>query len=122
MDTTKALTWQQLADFCLTLTDEQKNYPISIVGEERGMKLTGTAICATDYVNPSGEGIEPIEVYTREIEDYKNGDSQFEPSFESIDDLQSEIVFPKGRPVLLIDGVGMATYEDLYPEKKENAN
>lgn len=92
-------TFEDLKTFVNSLSQSQLYSPIYIVGEERGFPLTGVCVCSQDYINPSGEGIEPRA-------DYLPG-GQFAEDDEAKEILETEkIVCIKGQPFLLIDNLG----------------
>jgi hypothetical protein len=81
------LTWYQLKKFCNNLTGKQLGKKVLIWGEKAGYTASGKFIVPEDYINPSGDGVEPISFY------------KDEPELLA----EEDIIIEKGHPVLLID-------------------
>lgn len=56
-------TYQDLQDFLATLSPEQLAQKIRFWGDLIGGTVENVTIFQEDYINPSGEGIEPISAY-----------------------------------------------------------
>ena len=82
----KIETWADLKEFANSLSDEQLDNPVIWWGDERGGKFSSADTLKEDYVNESGEGVEPIYLY--------KGDEDFE---------NIQVVLKKGTPILQDD-------------------
>lgn len=83
----KKLTWYELKKFCNNLDGKQLGKDVLIWGEEKGFTASGTFLVPEDFINPSGDGLEPVSFYKDEPEIL----------------LEEKVVIEKGHPVLLID-------------------
>lgn len=90
IEETKVYKWQDLKEFCNSLTEEQLEYPVIWTGEDRGGYVSFADCMEEDYINPSGEGSEPLSAYKGE-EDYE----------DMIDN--EPRTFLKGQPVIAVD-------------------
>lgn len=91
-------TFEDLKTFVNSLSQSQLYAPLYVVEGQQGLKIKGACTCSQDYINPSGEGIEPRA-------DYLPG-GQFAEEPETADVLENEaIVLLKGQPILFIDDV-----------------
>lgn len=64
--TKERFTWYELKKFCSTLTGEQLGYEVKAWGENKAFTLKGVELLEDDFINPSGEGCEPISMYKDE--------------------------------------------------------
>lgn len=80
-------TWYDLKTFCNVLTGDQLGKEVVVWGDEVGFKIKGKQVLEDDYINPGGDGVEPVYLYKDEPEMLEG-----EP-----------IVYYKGQPVLIID-------------------
>lgn len=86
MNNTKKITWYDLKTLCNRLTGEQLGKDVLIWGEEKGFVASGTLITEDDYINPSGDGLEPKYIYKDEPELLE----------------EESVIVEKGHPILLI--------------------
>lgn len=86
------MTWDDLKQFCNSMTPEELTAPLRAMGEERGGKVYGISKSADDLINPSGEGLETVHFYATSIDadDKEVADTE-------------EIIMLKGQHVLDID-------------------
>jgi hypothetical protein len=77
-------TYQNLKDFVEKLTPEQLQMEVVIWGESTGGTIDFADVLQEDYVNESGEGLEPISVYK-----------------DDEDGRELIVAFPAGTPVLM---------------------
>lgn len=83
----KRFTWYDLRRFCNELTGGQLGKDVVVWGDEKGFKIKGVQTLEDDFINPSGEGVEPISAY------------KDEPDIL----LDENIVYEKGDPILITD-------------------
>lgn len=82
-------TWYELKKFCNSLTGDQLGYEVKGWGDEKGCTIEGVETLEDDFINPSGEGAEPLSTY-------KN-----DPDFaEFIED--EAVVLDKNQPMLIM--------------------
>lgn len=67
-----AITWQDLKDVSAKLSPEQLKMPVMFWGEGVFGKFKTLQELQEDYVNPSGDGCEPVSVYADEPEFLEN--------------------------------------------------
>lgn len=79
-------TYQDLKKFVNELNKEQLTMPVRWWGDETGGEIAKAIILKEDYVNESGEGVEPISAYAND------------PEYD-VDEL--EVVLKKGTPIIL---------------------
>ncbi len=92
------MTYADLKYHLDKLTPVQLAYKVKWSGEERGGPVEGLAILSEAMCNPSGDGWETMsEVIKCQIEE---GESEEEARAFA----ESEIVAPKGMPVIIVDG------------------
>lgn len=61
-------TWADLKAFANELSDEQLSQPVIIWGEGFVKDAQFVEVIQEDMINPSGEGCEPVSVYTNDPE------------------------------------------------------
>lgn len=84
----------QLKNFINSLSEDELKQPLRFWGEEIGGRISSAEILNDDYINPSGEGVEPRSPYLPGGEYHEPGeDYQDEP-----------IVIQKGTVMFWIDG------------------
>lgn len=82
------LTYADLKHHIDSLTPEQLRMHVFWYGERGGGEVYGLDIMSEDMINPSGDGMEPVSLYTDDPEL-----------------LQTEkVVAKKGQPLLCVDG------------------
>lgn len=59
-------TLGQLKNFINSLNEDELKQPVRFWGEETGGIITSANILSEDYINPSGEGCEPVSIYKEE--------------------------------------------------------
>lgn len=89
------MTNRQLKDFLNSLTEEQLDQEVMIQGEARIYPKIGFEIMSEDYINPSGEGAEPIS-------DYLPGGVGYDEDYP-LDVTDETVVLKKGQVVYFID-------------------
>jgi hypothetical protein len=62
------LTWAELKVFANKLTPQQLAQPVLAMGEPGGA-IESVTIFEEDFINPSGEGPEPVSVYEQAVGD-----------------------------------------------------
>lgn len=87
------MTLRELRDKLNDLRDDQLDAPATFVGESKVGVIQSLWTLKEDYVNPSGEGCEPISTY--------QGDNL--PEGETEDDYDLTVVYPKDTVLLTID-------------------
>jgi len=60
----RSILWSDIKEFVNSLTDEKLQQEVIVWGEEKGGGITSIVITEDDLINPSGEGVEPISVYS----------------------------------------------------------
>ena len=88
----KAITWAHIKSFCDTLTAEELQQPVRFVGESKGGEVFAISKAAGDLFNPSGEGLERVDLYA-DSEDVSDRETAEEES----------ISFSKGDIFLEVD-------------------
>lgn len=58
--------WKDLKDFANSLSEEQLNHEVVFWSEEHAGKLVSVYVLKEDYINVSGEGVEPRSLYKGE--------------------------------------------------------
>lgn len=96
----RKISFRDLRDAILMLTDEQLDLDVEWFGDERGGHVSDLHVFTDDMVNPSGDGWETMTDYRRQQAE------QGEPVNES-----EEIVGKKGQPFLMVD-----EFEDVEEE------
>lgn len=81
------MNYKELKDKLNQLTPEQLQMDVLFWGENVSGEITNLLILEDDYINPSGEGCEPLA-------GYKNSD-EYEFS-----ELENEIIYKKGSVIL----------------------
>jgi len=83
------MNWKELKDFVNSLNEEQLQYDVTILGEDRSFKVNCAECLNEDYVNYEDLGMEPISAYKNE-ENWQ----------EEYPGLEDSIVAKKGHPFL----------------------
>lgn len=66
----KNLTWQDIKTFANSLTEDQLSQTVRYWGDEKAGGVFAISILNEDFINASGEGVDPVSNYeTSEIED-----------------------------------------------------
>lgn len=73
------MTNRELKEFLGTLTEEQLDQAVLLQSEWKGYDVIMPEIMEEDYINPSGEGAEPISLYPTDPEDPDYCDITDEP-------------------------------------------
>lgn len=60
--------WKDLRDYLNAQSEESLMSPVCFWGEYEGKKLPSIAKLNEDFINPSGEGCEPVGVYRNDPE------------------------------------------------------
>lgn len=86
------LSWQDLKDFIMGLTEAELKQQVIVWGEETGGGIFAIAKTTEDLINPSGDGLEPVSIYA-------NSD---DPDDKEIAENESA-VYKKGKLILQAD-------------------
>jgi hypothetical protein len=70
----KPLTLADIAARILALAPEQQAQPALWYGEERGGAIYSIHVLADDYINPSGDGWEPVSFYAQRRDEHPDVD------------------------------------------------
>lgn len=81
------LTWADLKTFVNQLNEKQLQTKLVWLGEERGGYVSSLKCFEEDYINPSGDGVEPVSAYKNEP--------------EVIED--EEVIYEQGEPAIWVD-------------------
>tara|TARA_B100000378_G_scaffold203508_1_gene166882 strand:+ start:1332 stop:1592 length:261 start_codon:yes stop_codon:yes gene_type:complete len=79
-------SWADLKAFANQLNEDQLTKPVRWWGDEKGGEIAFAKTLEEDYVNETGDGVEPISSY-KDDPDYQ--------------DFEIEVVFEKGYPILI---------------------
>lgn len=60
------VTWRNLKEILATLSDEELDQKAMIWYEESGGNVSEIYITTEDFINPSGDGVEPVSLYEDE--------------------------------------------------------
>lgn len=88
----KPLTWADIKDYANSLSDEELKQPVRYCGEYKGGEVYSIYILNDDFINPSGDGIEPRSYYAESEDPDDREMAESEP-----------IVLPKGSILLDVD-------------------
>jgi hypothetical protein len=88
----RSLLWSDIKAFANSLTEEQLQLEVKAWGDEKGGGIFSIAILRDDYINPSGEGVEPRSIYTDDPEYKEDCSEENEPA-----------VYEKGQIILELD-------------------
>lgn len=85
MKTEEIKTWYDLKKIVNEMTGAQLGMPVKIWSDGWSAKVTELDILEEIYINPSGEGVEPVSFY--------KDDEEFDITIE-------EVVYEKGQAIL----------------------
>lgn len=86
MSTKRKITWYELKRFCNELGGDQLGKDVLIYQNQKNFSLIDFEVLEDDFINPSGEGLEPVSFYKDEPEILE----------------QEPVILEKGHPILLI--------------------
>jgi hypothetical protein len=88
----KSLIWEDIYNFCLTLTPDKLKQPVRVWGEEKAGGIYAISEIQDDLINPSGEGLETKSSYAN---------SEDESDREAAED--EAVILPKGTIIFDLD-------------------
>jgi hypothetical protein len=74
------ITWDDLRQFCFSLTSDQLQQPVKVWGEEKGGGVFAISIAEDEGINPSGEAIEPRRLYAEAEDEFSKEIANDEPT------------------------------------------
>ena len=101
---TKALTWAQVKDYAMQLSDDQMESPVILWQDEFSGIVLSINEASEDLIDPSGDGVELASEYA----------DQYSPEELA----QEEVVYKKGHPIL---EVFFSEVENLQEEKADHS-